>query len=496
MNFPILSLITFLPIIGAFFIFIFSSDKTESKNSIYVSLFTSFVNLFLAIFLWYSFDKSTSEFQFIEQASWINGFIKFKFGIDGISILFIVLTAFITPICIISCINSIKQRLKEFLIAILVLESFMIGVFCSLDLVVFYLFFEAGLIPMFLIIGIWGGPRRVYAAFKFFLYTLLGSVLMLVAIISIYWITGTTDVNEIYQIKIPEEYQYLLWLAFFSSFAVKMPMWPVHTWLPDAHVEAPTAGSVILAAILLKMAGYGFLRFSVGMFPVASDYFIPFVYTLSIIAIIYTSLVALMQEDMKKLIAYSSVAHMGFVTLGIFTFTTQGIEGSIFQMISHGVISAALFLCVGVLYYRVHSILINSYVGVVNILPKYSMLFAVFMLGALGLPGTSGFVGEILVLLGAFQKNYLVAILASIGIILGAGYMLWLYKRVIFGKLEKKELLDLKDLNYSEFSILFILAVLTIIFGFYPNLILDTIHVSVDQLINNYQSNLILSTLK
>ena len=496
MNFPILSLITFLPIIGAFFIFIFSSDKTESKNSIYVSLFTSFVNLFLAIFLWYSFDKSTSEFQFIEQASWINGFIKFKFGIDGISILFIVLTAFITPICIISCINSIKQRLKEFLIAILVLESFMIGVFCSLDLVVFYLFFEAGLIPMFLIIGIWGGPRRVYAAFKFFLYTLLGSVLMLVAIISIYWITGTTDVNEIYQIKIPEEFQYLLWLAFFSSFAVKMPMWPVHTWLPDAHVEAPTAGSVILAAILLKMAGYGFLRFSVGMFPVASDYFIPFVYTLSIIAVIYTSLVALMQEDMKKLIAYSSVAHMGFVTLGIFTFTTQGIEGSIFQMISHGVISAALFLCVGVLYDRVHSRLINSYGGVVNILPKYSMLFAVFMLGALGLPGTSGFVGEILVLLGAFQKNYLVAILASIGIILGAGYMLWLYKRVIFGKLEKKELLDLKDLNYSEFSILFVLAVLTIIFGFYPNLILDTIHVSVEQLINNYQNNLILSTLK
>ena len=496
MNFPILSLITFLPIIGAFFIFIFSSDKTESKNSIYVSLFTSFVNLFLAIFLWYSFDKSTSEFQFIEQASWINGFIKFKFGIDGISILFIVLTAFITPICIISCINSIKQRLKEFLIAILVLESFMIGVFCSLDLVVFYLFFEAGLIPMFLIIGIWGGPRRVYAAFKFFLYTLLGSVLMLVAIISIYWITGTTDVNEIYQIKIPEEFQYLLWLAFFSSFAVKMPMWPVHTWLPDAHVEAPTAGSVILAAILLKMAGYGFLRFSVGMFPVASDYFVPFVYTLSIIAVIYTSLVALMQEDMKKLIAYSSVAHMGFVTLGIFTFTTQGIEGSIFQMISHGVISAALFLCVGVLYDRVHSRLINSYGGVVNILPKYSMLFAVFMLGALGLPGTSGFVGEILVLLGAFQKNYLVAILASIGIILGAGYMLWLYKRVIFGKLEKKELLDLKDLNYSEFSILFILAVLTIIFGFYPNLILDTIHVSVEQLINNYQNNLILSTLK
>ena len=389
MDFPILSLITILPLIGAIFIFIFDNNQSENKNTIYVSLFTSFVNFFLALFLWYSFDKNTADFQFIEEANWINGFIKFKFGIDGISILFIVLTAFITPVCIISCISSIKKRLKEFLIAILVLETFMIGVFCSLDLVIFYLFFEAGLIPMFLIIGIWGGPKRVYAAFKFFLFTLLGSVLMLVAIISIYWITGTTDVVQIYEIKIPVEFQYLLWLAFFSSFAVKMPMWPVHTWLPDAHVEAPTAGSVILAAILLKMAGYGFLRFSIGMFPIASEYFIPLIYTLSIIAIIYTSLVALMQEDMKKLIAYSSVAHMGFVTLGIFTFTKQGIEGSIFQMLSHGIISAALFLCVGVLYDRVHSRLINSYGGIVNILPKYAFVFAIFMLGSLGLPGTS-----------------------------------------------------------------------------------------------------------
>jgi NADH-quinone oxidoreductase subunit M len=496
MDFPILSLITILPLVGAIFIFIFDNNQSENKNTIYVSLFTSFVNFFLALFLWYSFDKNTADFQFIEEANWINGFIKFKFGIDGISILFIVLTAFITPICIISCISSIKKRLKEFLIAILVLETFMIGVFCSLDLVIFYLFFEAGLIPMFLIIGIWGGPKRVYAAFKFFLFTLLGSVLMLVAIISIYWITGTTDVVQIYEIKIPVEFQYLLWLAFFSSFAVKMPMWPVHTWLPDAHVEAPTAGSVILAAILLKMAGYGFLRFSIGMFPIASEYFIPLIYTLSIIAIIYTSLVALMQEDMKKLIAYSSVAHMGFVTLGIFTFTKQGIEGSIFQMLSHGIISAALFLCVGVLYDRVHSRLINSYGGIVNILPKYAFVFAIFMLGSLGLPGTSGFIGEILVLIGTFQKSFLAAILASIGIILGAAYMLWLYKRVVFGKLEKKELLELKDLNYSETVILFSLAILTLVFGFYPNLILDTIHVSVDNLISDYQNSLILNLLK
>ena len=496
MNFPILSSITLLPTIGALFILFSKSEKNENKNAINLSLFTSVVNLFLAIFLWYSFDKSYSGFQFIEEQDWISGFIKFKFGVDGISILFIVLTAFIIPICIISCVNSVKTRLKEFLIAILILETFMIGVFCSLDLVVFYIFFEAGLIPMFLIIGIWGGPKRVYAAFKFFLFTLLGSVLMLVAIISIYWITGTTDITQIFEIKIPVKYQYVLWLAFFSSFAVKMPMWPVHTWLPDAHVEAPTAGSVILAAILLKMAGYGFLRFSIGMFPIASEYFIPLVFTLSIIAIIYTSLVALMQEDMKKLIAYSSVAHMGFVTLGIFTFTPQGIEGSIFQMISHGLISAALFLCVGVLYDRVHSRLITSYGGIANVLPKYSLVFAVFMLGALGLPGTSGFVGEILILLGAFQKSFLVAILASIGIILGAAYMLWLYKRVIFGKLEKKELKELKDLNLSEGVILFILAGLTLFLGFYPNLILDTIHVSVEKLINEYQMNLILNTVK
>ena len=491
MNFPILSSITFLPLIGAFFVFLTRGETNQvNRGAIYVSLFTSFANFFLVLFLWYSFDNSSSNFQFVEETVWISGFIKYKFGIDGISILFILLTAFIIPICVISCINSVKNRLKEFLIAILILETFMIGVFCSLDLVIFYLFFEAGLIPMFLIIGIWGGPRRVYSAFKFFLFTLLGSVLMLIAIISIYWITGTTDVTEIYKIKIPAEFQNLLWLAFFSSFAVKMPMWPVHTWLPDAHVEAPTAGSVILAAILLKMAGYGFLRFSVGMFPIASEFFTPLVFTLSVIAIIYTSLVALMQDDMKKLIAYSSVAHMGYVTLGIFTFNKQGIEGGIIQMFSHGLISAALFLCVGVLYDRAHSRLINDYGGVVNILPKYSFILMIFVLATLGLPGTSCFVGEFLVLVGAFKVNFLVAILASIGVVLAAAYILWLYKRVIFGKLENNQIKEMKDLNKSEMGVLISIGILVIFFGFYPEPLFNTVNVSVDNLINNYNMDI------
>ena len=406
---------------------------------------------------------------------------------DGISILFILLTTFIAPVCIFSAIHSIKFKIKEFLIAILVMETLMLGVFCSLDLVIFYLFFEGGLIPMFLIIGIWGGPKRVYSAFKFFLFTLLGSVLMLVAIISIYWITGTSDVIKLLDIRIPTEYQYLLWLAFFSSFAVKLPMWPVHTWLPDAHVEAPTAGSVILAAILLKMAGYGFLRFSLGLFPVASDYFTPLIFTLSIMAIIYTSLVALMQEDMKKLIAYSSVAHMGFVTLGIFSLTKQGLEGSIIQMISHGLISAALFLCVGVVYDRFHSRMISSYGGLVNIMPKYSLVFIIFVLAALGLPGTSGFVGEFLVLVGVLQKNILVAILASLGVILAAAYMLWLYKRVIFGKITNSEIKIMSDLNKTEIYIFSSLAFLILFFGVYPEPLFNTIDISVNNLIENYQ---------
>ena len=491
MNFPILSSLILLPIIGALFLF-FTKDKDGNNlTAKYVSLFTTIVNFLISIYLWILFDQSTSSFQFIEDREWINGFINYKLGVDGISILFIILTTFITPLCIISVNNTVKIRLRDFLIAILIMESFMIGVFCALDLVVFYLFFEAGLIPMFLIIGIWGGPKRVYAAFKFFLYTLLGSVLMLVAIISIYWISGTTDVIKLYELGIDAKYQNLLWLAFFSSFAVKTPMWPVHTWLPDAHVEAPTAGSVLLAAILLKMAGYGFIRFSLGLFPIASEIFTPLIYTLSVIAIVFTSLIALMQEDMKKLIAYSSVAHMGFVTLGIFTIQQQGIEGSIIQMISHGLVSAALFLCVGVVYDRMHSRLISSYGGIVTIIPKYSILFMLFTLAALGLPGTSGFIGEFLILMGVFKDNFLVAVIASLGVILGAAYMLWLYKRVVFGKLVNKDLTKMVDLNKSEYFILTCLAIPTLFFGFYPDPLINTIEVSVNDLINMYNANLI-----
>ena len=491
MNFPILSAIIFIPLIGALFILVTKEEqKAVVKNSKYVAIFSSLTNFFLSIFLWYSFDTSTSEFQFVEEKNWMEGFINFQLGIDGISILFILLTTFITPICIFSGINSIRFKLKEFLIAILVMETLMLGVFCSLDLVIFYLFFEGGLIPMFLIIGIWGGPKRVYSAFKFFLFTLLGSVLMLIAIISIYWITGTTDVIKLLDIRIPQEYQYLLWLAFFSSFAVKLPMWPFHTWLPDAHVEAPTAGSVILAAILLKMAGYGFMRFSLGLFPVASDYFTPLIFTLSIIAIIYTSLVALMQDDMKKLIAYSSVAHMGFVTIGIFSLTKQGLEGSIIQMMSHGLISAALFLCVGVVYDRLHSRMISSYGGLVNIMPKYAFVFMIFVLAALGLPGTSGFVGEFLILVGTFQINIFVAVLASLGVILAAAYMLWLYKRVIFGKMASSEIKEMADLNKTEIYIFASLVFLILFFGIYPEPLFNTIDISVSNLIDNYQTDL------
>ena len=491
MTFPILSSLILLPSIGAFFIFATqSNDKSDYRSSKYVALFTSFSNFIISIYLWYIFDPNISDFQFVENRVWLKGFINYKVGIDGISILFIILSTLIAPLCIVSVNKTIKVKLKEFLIAILLMESLMIGVFCSLDLVIFYLFFEGGLIPMFLIIGIWGGPKRVYSAFKFFLFTLLGSVLMLIAIISIYWITGTTDVIKLLDIRIPHEYQYLLWLAFFSSFAVKLPMWPVHTWLPDAHVEAPTAGSVILAAILLKMAGYGFMRFSLGLFPVASDYFAPLIFTLSIIAIIYTSLVALMQDDMKKLIAYSSVAHMGFVTIGIFSLTKQGLEGSIIQMLSHGLISAALFLCVGVLYDRYHSRMISSYGGLVNIMPKYALVFMIFALAALGLPGTSGFVGEFLVLVGVFQINFLVAVLASIGVMLAAAYMLWLYGRVIFGKLANSETKEMPDLSNTEIYIFASLVFLTIFFGVYPEPLFNTIDVSINNLIEKYQMNI------
>ena len=494
MSFPILSSLILLPSIGALFILLSKSkDQSNYQSSKYVALFVSFANFFISVYLWYIFDPNITDFQFVENREWISGFINYKVGIDGISILFIVLSTLITPLCIVSVNKTINTKLKEFLIAILIMESLMIGVFCSLDLVIFYLFFEGGLIPMFLIIGIWGGSRRVYSAFKFFLFTLLGSVLMLIAIISIYWINGTTDIVELYNLGIDENYQNLLWLAFFSSFAVKTPMWPFHTWLPDAHVEAPTAGSVLLAAILLKMAGYGFIRFSIGLFPIASENFVPLIYVLSLVAIVYTSLVALMQEDMKKLIAYSSVAHMGYVTLGIFTITQQGLEGGIVQMISHGLVSAALFLCVGVVYDRMHSRLIKTYGGLASIMPKYAVFFMVFTLAAVGLPGTSGFVGEFLILMGVFKKSFLVATIASLGVILAVAYMLWLYKRVIFGKLINKDLVKMLDLNKSEIFILTCLAIPTLFFGFYPEPLLNTIDASISNLIDTYNYKLSLS---
>jgi len=493
MNFPILSSLILLPTIGGLFI-LFGRSSSKYNSAKYISLFISLANFVLSIYLWYLYDANNSNFQFVEEKIWIKGFINYKVGIDGISILFIILTTFITTLCIVSVNSTIKNKLKDFLVAILFMETMMIGVFCSLDLVIFYLFFEAGLIPMFLIIGIWGGERRVYSAFKFFLYTLLGSVLMLIAIISIYWITGTTDVIKLYQLGIDVKYQNLLWLAFFSSFAVKTPMWPVHTWLPDAHVEAPTAGSVLLAAILLKMAGYGFIRFSIGLFPIASEYFVPLIFTLSLIAIVYTSFVALMQEDMKKLIAYSSVAHMGFVTMGIFTMTTQGIEGSIFQMISHGIISAALFLCVGVVYERMHTREINKYGGIVTVMPRYAVVFMIFTLGALGLPGTTGFIGEFLILLGTFRVNFIVATIASLGVILGAAYMLWLYRRIVFGEIINTEVKKLVDLNKSEMIILTALAIVTIFFGVYPDPLLSTTSASVEGLINLFNTNITVYT--
>ena len=489
MSFPILSSLIILPTIGAIFI-LFGRSSSNYNAAKYISLFVSLANFILSLYLWYTFDKTNSDFQFVEERLWLEGFINYKVGIDGISILFIVLSTFIAPLCIISVNSTISNKLKDFLIAILVMESLMIGVFSSLDLVIFYLFFEGGLIPMFLIIGIWGGSNRVYAAFKFFLYTLFGSVLMLIAIIYILNVVGSSDLIKVLNYNFEKNIQIWLFLAFMISFAVKVPMWPFHTWLPDAHVEAPTAGSVLLAAILLKMAGYGFIRFSLGLFPMASEYFIPLVFTLSLIAIVYTSLVALMQEDMKKLIAYSSVAHMGFVTLGIFTITQQGLVGSIFQMISHGLISAALFLCVGVVYERMHTRLINKYGGVVSVMPKYAIVFMIFTLGAIGLPGTTGFVGEFLILIAAFKKSFLVAIIASLGVIFGAAYMLWLYRRIIYGEIKNVDVKKLFDLKKHEIIILWSIAVPSIFFGFYPQPLIATVDVSVINLLEMYNNNL------
>ncbi len=441
MSWPILSTVTYLPLVGAAIIFFFiRGDCLAHRQNIQnVALGVTTLTFLVSLLIWWNFHLENPGFQFVEEAAWSGGFMTYRMGVDGISMLFVILTTFLMPFCILASWRSVEHRLKEYMVAFLVLETLMIGVFTALDLILFYVFFEAGLIPMFLIIGVWGGARRVYAAFKFFLYTLLGSVLMLLAMMAMYWEAGTTSIPELLTHPFPAPMQTWLWLAFLASFAVKMPMWPVHTWLPDAHVEAPTAGSVVLAAILLKMGGYGFLRFSLPMFPLASADLAPLIYTLSIVAIIYTSLVALMQEDMKKLIAYSSVAHMGFVTMGIFTMTVQGVQGGIFQMLSHGIVSGALFLCVGVIYDRLHTRQIDAYGGLVNRMPWYAFAFMVFTMANVGLPGTSGFVGEFLTLVGAFQVNTWVAFFATTGVVLSAGYALWLYRRVIFGKLEKAQ---------------------------------------------------------
>ena len=486
-DWPILSIVTFLPLVGAVLILLIPGDDAIARRNMrYAALWTTSATFLVSLLIWAEFDPATWAFQFEEKRDWLGGAIQYHMGVDGISVLFIVLTAFLMPACILASWEAIETRVKEYMVAFLVLETLMIGVFCALDLVVFYLFFEGGLIPMFLIIGVWGGSRRVYASFKFFLYTLLGSVLMLLAIMAMYWAAGSSDIPTLMRHGFSPELQKWAWLAFFASFAVKLPMWPVHTWLPDAHVEAPTAGSVILAAILLKMGGYGFLRFSLPMFPLASHDFTPLIFALSVMAVIYTSLVALVQEDMKKLIAYSSVAHMGFVTMGTFAATTQGVAGGIFQMVSHGIVSAALFLCVGVVYDRMHTREISAYGGLVNRMPIYAAVFMVFTLANVGLPGTSGFVGEFLTLIGTFKVNLWVAVLATLGVILSAAYALWLFRKVIFGKLEKPELAGIKDLDYREVVCLAPLVLLTIFFGLYPKPLLDLSAASVDQLLENY----------
>lgn len=472
---PILSLTIFLPLLGCLFLFMIRGDSYESNNNArWVAFVTSLATLFCAGLLYSGFDLSSSEFQFVNNYEWLSGMnISYHVGVDGISLLFILLTAFLIPVSILSSWNSIEHRVKEYMMMFLLLETMLMGMFSALDLVLFYLFFEAVLIPMFLIIGIWGGERRVYAAYKFFLYTLLGSVLMLVAIMVIYFEVRTTDITAILAYDFPVELQKWLWLAFFASFAVKVPMWPFHTWLPDAHVEAPTAGSVILAGILLKLGGYGFIRFSLPMFPDASQYFAPFIFSLSLIAVVYTSLVALVQEDMKKLIAYSSVAHMGFVTLGIFTLDLIGVQGAIFQMFSHGLISGALFLCVGVIYDREHTRLIARFGGLVHRMPVYAVFFMVFTLASVALPGTSGFVGELLVLIAAFKVSWYLALIAGTGMILGAAYMLWLYRRVVFGQIVHDSLRQIKDLSWVEVTVFVPLLVGVILFGVYPSPILN-----------------------
>ena len=488
-DWPIISVTIFLPLIGSLIIFLIKEDETTSNNIKWAALWTSIGTFVLSCLIWFQFDHSTSQYQFVEKYKWFNDFnFYYHVGVDGISLFMILLSTFLTPFCILASWENIKKRIKEYMIAFLFLETVMIGMFCSIDILLFYVFFEAVLIPMFLIIGIWGGERRIYASFKFFLYTLLGSVLMLIAIIFIYQKTNSMNINFLQgNYFFSKKVQIYLWLAFFASFAVKIPMWPFHTWLPDAHVEAPTAGSVILAGVLLKMGGYGFIRFSLGILPEASAFFMPLIIILSSIAIIYTSLVALAQEDIKKLIAYSSVAHMGIVTIGIFIVNQQGLEGAMIQMISHGIVSAALFLCVGVIYDRMHTRNINFYGGLVNKMPKYSVVFMLFVLASIGLPGTSGFIGEFLVILGAFQKNSFIALFAALGIILGAIYMLYLYKKIIFGTLENEKLKEILDLNLREKLILYPLVLAVIIIGIFPNIFLDPMRMSIEQIIINYE---------
>ena len=488
-DWPIISATIFLPLIGSLIIFLIKEDETTSNNIKWAALWTSIGTFVLSCLIWFQFDHSTSQYQLVEKYKWFNDFnFYYHVGVDGISLFMILLSTFLTPFCILASWENIKKRIKEYMIAFLFLETVMIGMFCSIDILLFYVFFEAVLIPMFLIIGIWGGERRIYASFKFFLYTLLGSVLMLIAIIFIYQKTNSMNINFLQgNYFFSKKVQIYLWLAFFASFAVKIPMWPFHTWLPDAHVEAPTAGSVILAGVLLKMGGYGFIRFSLGILPEASAFFMPLIIILSSIAIIYTSLVALAQEDIKKLIAYSSVAHMGIVTIGIFIVNQQGLEGAMIQMISHGIVSAALFLCVGVIYDRMHTRNINFYGGLVNKMPKYSVVFMLFVLASIGLPGTSGFIGEFLVILGAFQKNSFIALFAALGIILGAIYMLYLYKKIIFGTLENEKLKEILDLNLREKLILYPLVLAVIIIGIFPNIFLDPMRMSIEQIIINYE---------
>jgi NADH-quinone oxidoreductase subunit M len=495
-DWPILSIVTFLPLVGALLILVLrGEEEAVARNARYLALWTSLLTFLLSLVLWFRFDRASADFQFVETAEWIPAYgIRYHMGVDGISMLFVLLSTLLTPICVLASWEAVRTRVKEYMAAFLALETLMVGTFCALDFVLFYMFFEGVLVPMFLIIGIWGGPRRVYSAFKFFLYTLAGSVLMLLAIIAIYYVGGTTDIPTLMQRGFPEGMQRWLWLALFASFAVKVPMWPVHTWLPDAHVEAPTAGSVILAGVLLKMGAYGFLRFSLPLLPQASAIFTPLIYTLSVVAVIYTSLVALAQADMKKLIAYSSVAHMGFVTVGIFTGTTQGLQGALFQMLSHGIVSAALFLVVGVVYDRLHTREISRYGGLAHNMPLYATVFMLFMLASVGLPGTSGFIGEFLVMVGAFQVNNWVATLICTGIILGAAYMLWLYRRVIFGKLEKADLLQLLDLSPREIAVFAPLVVLVLWMGIYPTSFTEIMAPSVERLIGNYHTALTLGS--